>query len=146
MHLHKYFANPCINIDKWAEQHHYDTALQLTLERNKCPAMQIQPYLRKIERSILFPSFHLKMLEEIQNYTAWFQDVWQKSPYTKELFPLNAHNQVCHRNNSFAERTLWLEWRVEAISPVKGVQAFSLHLLTCFFLSPGVIVPESVFN
>lgn len=67
--------------------------------------MQIQPHLRKIERSILFLSFHLKMLEEIQNYTEWSQYVWHKSPH-KALCPLNAHEQVYHKNNSYTVLSL----------------------------------------
>lgn len=116
------------------------TALQLTLERSKHRAMQIQPHLRKIERSILSSSFHLKMLEEVQNYTEWSQDVWHKSPY-KALCPLNAHKEVCHKNNSFAVLSLWVD--CEELRPLlqSGVLKFFHFIFQHPFLFPRSSCP-----
>lgn len=97
--------------------------------------MQIQPHLRKIERSILSSSFHLKMLEEIQNYTEWSQGVWHKSPY-KALCPVNAHKQVCHKSNSLAVLSLWLD--CEKLRPFlqwKVLKFFTLSFYTLFLFS-----------
>lgn len=37
-------------------------------------------------------------------------------------------------------------WRVEAISPVKGVQVFNFISWCSFFPSPAEVVPESIFT
>lgn len=132
-----------------AEQYHYRTALQLTLERNKCWAVQIKQRLRKIKRSTLFSSFHPQMLEEFQNYTEGSQGVRHKTRYLQNtLSSPTAHEtgtQVCHRNDPSAVLSLWLDCQdLRAFPQSMDFQVCSLELSPCCFPFPGVAGPKSV--